>query len=37
MYHEIGETSFIKKYTDIFGNDKYKSFSCIETMHEEIE
>ena len=37
IYHEIGETNFIKKYTNIFGNDKYKSFACIETMHEEIE
>ena len=34
---KIGEISFIKKYENIFGNEKYKDFASIETMREEIE
>ena len=37
IYDEIGEISFIKKYENIFGNEKYEDFTCIERMHEEIQ
>ena len=37
IYDKIGEISFIKKYTNIFGNVQYKDFACVETMKEEIE
>ena len=37
IYDEIGEISFIKKYLNIFGNEKYKDFPCIEIMRDEIE
>ena len=37
IYDQISEISFIKKYTNIFGNAEYKYFASIETMHQEIE
>ena len=37
IYDEIGKTSFVKKYVNLFGNEKYKDFASIKTMHKEIE
>ena len=37
IYVEIGQISFIKKYENIFDNENYNDFACMETMHEEIE
>ena len=37
IYDETGEVSCIKKYANIFGNEKYKDFACIKTIQEEIE
>ena len=37
IYDQISEISFIKKYTNIFGNAKYKYFASIKTMCQEIE
>ena len=34
IYDEIGEINFIKKYANIFENEKYKEFACIKTMRE---
>ena len=37
IYDETGEVSCIKKYVNIFGNEKYKDFACIKTIQEEME
>ena len=37
IYNEIGEISFIGKYANIFGNEKYKDLACIKMIHKEIE
>ena len=34
IYDEIGEINFIKKYANIFENEKYKELACIETMRK---
>ena len=33
----MGKMSFIKKHKNIFGNKKYKDFTYLETMREEIK
>ena len=37
IYDEIGKTSFVKKYVNLFGNEKYKDFASIKTVHKETE
>ena len=37
IYHEISQISFIKKYVNIFGKEKYKELACIKTMRKEIQ
>ena len=37
IYNEISKVSFIKKYVNMFVNEKKnKSFACIKTVREEI-
>ena len=37
IYSEVGKISFMNKYVNIFGNEKYKDFAYIKAMCEEIE